>query len=105
MAYEYSSLDAIKDHILVIDMEGGEKVTNGIIRLDDTTFNDYNIKPRWAKVYRVGPKVDFVSEGEYVLISHGQWTKRIEITVNNEKLNVQKIKSTEILLVSSEKPY
>jgi hypothetical protein len=41
---------------------------------------DQGIVPRWARVYSVGPEQEDIKVGQYVLVSHGRWTRGIEVT-------------------------
>lgn len=71
----------IKDHVLVVNMEQGDKVTaGGIIMLDDNG-KDRGIRPRWAQVWRVGPEQTDLSPGQWILVEHGRWTYGIETAI------------------------
>ena len=60
----YGDLNPLKDHILVYEMENGEKITRGGIIITDDNGKDRGIRPRWAKVQKVGSNIDYVSAGE-----------------------------------------
>lgn len=69
-------VDPIQDHILVVQMEQGEKTTEGgIIVMDDSTGRERGIRPRWGRVYKVGPRQYDVKPGQWVLVDHGRWTR------------------------------
>lgn len=105
----YNEISPLPDHVLVIDMEKGEKVSKaGIIIMDDNG-KDRGIRPRWAKVYKVGNRVDYVKPGDWVLMEHGRWTYGVESIIcdengNETKLYVQRIDTDAIMLVADEKP-
>jgi hypothetical protein len=64
----------------------------------------HGVKPRWAKVYKVGSEVDFVKEGQWILIEHGRWTRKIKIDDGQSEKEFQKVETKSILLVSDEQP-
>jgi hypothetical protein len=98
----------LSDQILVVNMEKGEKVTKGgLIILDDNGKNR-GIRPRWAQVYKVGSKVDYLEPGEFILIEHGRWTYGIPMEIpeadEGELFYLQRVDPTGVLLVSDERP-
>ncbi len=98
------------DHIFVSYIERGmKKTTAGIILLDDSVMDAINnqngVRPRWAKVAMVGPKVDFVAPEQWILVSHGRWTKKITIDYQDgTSRDIWKVDNEEILMVTDEKP-
>ena len=60
------------------------------------------IRPRWAKVYAVGPLQKDVEVGQYILVKHGRWTRGIQVEINGEELDVRRVDPNDILLVSDE---
>lgn len=102
-------ISPLKDHILVFNMEKGEKVSKGGIILRDDNGKDTGIRPRWCQVYKVGSNVDYVKEGEWILVSHGRWTYGVPLDLKDEHGNihevyVQRVDVDEILLAQEEKP-
>ena len=80
-----NSLVPIKDRILVIDLQFGEiKSKSGIILMDDNGTSA-GIKPRWGKVFKVGPLQKEVIPGDYILLDHGRWTRAFDVTINDQK--------------------
>lgn len=100
--YKINSLQPLHNHILVKDMEFGErKLGSGIIiPNDDGTAN--GIRPRWAEVYAIGPKQIEVSVGQYVLVSHGRWTRGVKLDTTVGEVTVRRIDNNDILLVSDD---
>jgi hypothetical protein len=95
---------AIQDDVIVCDMDFGEIVTAGgiVIRSDDGQA--HGVKPRWGRVYRVGPRQHDVKEGEWILIEHGRWTRKVKIRDNDGEKEIQKVEVKSILAVSAERP-
>ena len=98
--YKIHSVRALHDHILVKDMVFGERFTSNGILLPGDDKTSTGIRPRWAEVYAVGPKQTDVNVGQYVLVSHGRWTRGIKIEINNEELTLRRIDNNDMLLVS-----
>ena len=95
---------ALPKDILVIDMDMGEMKSNGGIIIASDDGKSHGIKPRWAKVYKVGSEVDYVKEGQWVLIEHGRWTRKILIDDGEGEKGFQKVEVKSILAVTDEKP-
>lgn len=95
----------ILDHIIVQDMEFGEQKTkSGIIIIDDDG-KQHGIKPRWGKVYAVGPKQEEVKIGEWVLVEHGRWTRGIKLDQNDgTSIIVRRVEAKAVMAISEEKP-
>lgn len=95
---------AIGAHIIVADMEFSERITNsGIVLLNDDMKSE-GIRPRWAQVYALGP--DFQDEdikiGKWICISHGRWTRGIDIEDETGKHTLRRVDPGDILLISDE---
>ena len=83
-------------------MNFDERITaGGIVLLNDDTKSS-GIRPRWAKVYAVGPEQTEVEVGQYILISHGRWTRGITVETPLGKQTLRKVDPNDILLVSDE---
>ncbi len=100
--YKVGKLKALKDTIIVSDMYFGERISAGGIVLTNDDTKNAGIRPRWAKVYAVGPEVKDIQIGQYIMISHGRWTRGIKIEDNNGELTIRKVDPKDILLVSDE---
>lgn len=105
----YSRLDRdiapLADHILIINMEKGEKITRGGLIVMDDNGKDRGIRPRWAQVYKVGKNVDYVEPGQWILLEHGRWTYGLNLDLpDGSTLYVQRADTDAILLVTDECP-
>lgn len=69
----------ILDHIIVTDMNFGEQVTSSGIVLRSDNGKSEGVKPRWGRIFAIGPDQKDVKVGEWVLVEHGRWTRSIEI--------------------------
>ena len=96
-----TDVHALRDHIIVEDMNFGERVSRGgIIKIHDDGVES-GIHPRWGKVYSVGPEQSDVKIGEWVLVKHGRWTRGVEVVKNGAKKTLRRIDTNDILVVSN----
>lgn len=98
-------LSPLPRDILVCDMDMGEQVTQSGIIIKSDDGKAHGVKPRWAKVYKKGSSCDLdVEVGQWILIEHGRWTRKIKIDDGESVKEVQKIEVASVLAVSDEKP-
>jgi hypothetical protein len=103
-AKKIESLRALNAHVLVTDMHFGErKLGSGIILGNDDGTSE-GIRPRWAKVFAIGPEQTDVKVGQWILVAHGRWTRSNDIEVNGEKKSLRRVDQNDILLISDEAP-
>lgn len=98
-------LRPIRDCVIVEEMNFGEQKTKaGLIILSDDGI-DRGIKPRWAKIYAIGPEnVDEYKIGDYVLIEHGRWTRGVEIDDGDAVRTLRRAEPESILIYSDTLP-
>jgi co-chaperonin GroES (HSP10) len=94
----------LKKRVLVSDMHFGETKTKGGIILTDDDGSEGGIHPRWGKVYAIGNQQEDVKVGEWVMVSHGRWSRGFKIKKKGVELEVRMIDENDILLVSDEEP-
>jgi co-chaperonin GroES (HSP10) len=92
----------IKDTILVSDMQFEERITNSGIVIINDDMKSSGIRPRWGKIYALGPDVQGLEVGQYIMIAHGRWTRGIKIEDENGEVTVRKVDPNDILLISDE---
>jgi len=95
-------IHALHDVVIVTDMEFDERITNGGIVLLNDDMKSNGIRPRWAKVYAIGPKQKDIKVGQYIYIAHGRWTRGITIETPEGEKVIRKVDNNDILLVSDE---
>jgi hypothetical protein len=97
-------LTFFKDHIIVSDMKFDQRITAGGIILMDDDKKSSGIRPRWAKIYGLGPDVKDpdLQIDKYILISHGRWTRGIKVETPLGEVTLRKVDPGDILLVSDE---
>ena len=91
-------------NVIVRDMNfEGRTLDSGIVLLGDDGKTD-GIRPRWAKVYTVGPDQTDVAVGQWVLLEHGRWSRGIKITKDGEEFTIRRADPDAIMMVSDEEP-
>jgi co-chaperonin GroES (HSP10) len=107
-----NDITPLKNRVLVSDMHFGEtKSKGGIIMVDDDGTAG-GIHPRWGKVYAVGRDQVDVKVGEWIMVSHGRWSRAFKLKKKEVgsagdigvELEVRMIDENDILLVSDEEP-
>ena len=94
----------LKKRVLVSDMHFGETKSAGGIILVDDDGSQAGIHPRWAKVYAIGNKQEDVKVGQWILVSHGRWSRALKVKKDNVELEVRMIDENDILLISDNEP-
>lgn len=92
------------DQVVVSDMKFDERISKGGIILPDDDKKSSGIRPRWAKIYGLGPdqKDPQLQIGKWILISHGRWTRGITVETPEGKVTLRKVDINDILLVSDQ---
>lgn len=95
---------AIGDHVIVCDMKFDERITHGGIVLPNDDMKSAGIRPRWAKIYAVGPdqKDPELQVGKWIMISHGRWTRGVNIEDEEGEKTIRRVDLNDILLASDE---
>ena len=80
------------------------RITNGGILLPNDDMKSAGIRPRWGKIYAVGPdqKDPELVEGKWIMISHGRWTRGVDIEDEEGEKTIRRVDINDILLVSDE---
>ena len=102
----YSRFTPLANRVFVTEFDRGMQRTLGGILLPDDDMKTSGIRPRWAKVYSMGPDVTGLNVGEWVLLEHGRWSQRISVTLDDlSKIDLWMIEFPKaVLLVSDTDP-
>lgn len=102
--HRIKELHALHDSVIVTDMEfKGRKLSSGIILMNDNGTTA-GIRPRWGRVYAVGPEQQDVTVGQWICVAHGRWTRGLEIEDNEGPKTIRRVDPKDILMVSDEQP-
>ena len=94
----------LKKRVLVTDMYFGEQKSRGGIILQSDDGTAHGVKPRWAKVYKVGREQKDVKVGEWVLVQHGRWTRGFKQIIDGEEKTVRMIDEEAVLGMTDQRP-
>ena len=98
------AIKPLHDSVIVTDMDFSDrKLASGVLLLGDDGRTD-GIRPRWSKVYAVGPEQQEVRVGEWILVAHGRWTRGLDIEDDSGKRTIRKIDPKDILMSANERP-
>lgn len=97
-------LKPLNDVVIVSDMNFDERLSNGGIVLVKDNGKSSGIRPRWGKVYAVGPDQQDVKVGTWICVEHGRWTRGIEIEDENGTQTLRRIDPKDILAESADEP-
>jgi co-chaperonin GroES (HSP10) len=95
-------LKPLHDNILVTEMNFKERFTTGGIIVVGDDGKASGIRPRWGKVWAIGPEQTDVKIGQYVLVAHGRWTRGVKVEDDTGEFVIRRIDNNDILLVSDE---
>lgn len=99
-----SNFEILNRDVVVTEMTFDERITTGGIILRNDNGTGYGIRPRWGRVYAVGPEQREVQVGDWVCVAHGRWTRGVQITDNGVTTTIRKIDPNDILLISDAAP-
>lgn len=95
----------LSNKVLVSDMEFGSETSAGGIVLGSDNGKAHGVRPRWGKVWAVGPEQKDFKIGQWLLIEHGRWTRTFEIEQEDGSiLEVRGVELKSVMLTSDEKP-
>jgi len=98
-------LEPLRDKVFVTDIEFGDEVTTAGIILKSDNGRGEGIKPRWGRVWAIGPDQQDVTIGQWILMEHARWTREMEY--ENDDGSISKVYMADLnamLLVSDDKP-
>ena len=97
-------LKPLRDNVLVTDMSFEEQKTASGIIIQSDDGKSHGVKPRWAKVWAVGPEQQDVNVNDWIYVEHGRWTRGITVEENGKEITIRRVDTNAIMLKSNEKP-
>lgn len=101
-AIEIEEFLPLKDAVVVHKMHFGERLSNAGLIIPNDDMKSSGIRPRWARIYAVGPEQKELQVGQWIYIAHGRWTRGVKIEDDEGTQIVRKVDNNDILLVSDE---
>lgn len=94
----------LRNHVIATEMNFSGRTLNSGILLASDDGTTAGIRPRWAKVFRVGPEQHDVKPGQWILVEHGRWSRGLKIEMNNETFVIRRVDPDCIIGVQDEEP-
>lgn len=95
----------LNDNILVKDMNFDEQKTASGIVLRSDDGKSHGVKPRWCKVWAVGPKQTDVKVGDWILVEHGRWTRGTNVRdADGSEITIRRVEPSAVMLQADERP-
>lgn len=95
----------LKDKVIVSNMDFGIERTASGLYIPSDDGKRQGIRPRWGKVWAIGPDQKDVKVGEWILIEHGRWTRTIEYEVEDgSHVDLRMVDNNAIIMISDSKP-
>lgn len=100
--HKIKSIKPLRDSVIVCDMKFDERISAGGIIIPNDDMKNSGIRPRWGRVYAIGPEQKDIKVGQYILISHGRWTRGVKIEDDEGEKVIRKVDNNDILMISDE---
>jgi co-chaperonin GroES (HSP10) len=97
-------LKPLHDNVLVTDMSFEEQTTASGIIIQSDDGKSHGVKPRWCRVWAIGPEQTDVKVGEWIYVDHGRWTRGIKVEDDGNEIVIRRVEVSSILLQADEKP-
>lgn len=98
-------LTPLHDKVLGKMMEppGTYHTTKSGVILPESQFDERAVRPRWFLVTHVGPEQEDIHPGDFVLVTHGRWSRGIDLEGNRrDEDKIFFLDNEEILMVADE---
>lgn len=93
-------IKALHDHVIVSEMIFDQRITQTGLILPNDNGTSLGIRPRWGRVYAVGPRQQEVRVGQWICVDHGRWTRGLDIEDEAGKRTIRRIDPKDILLIA-----
>lgn len=102
--HKVNNFRTLHNWVVVQDMNFTERFTSSGIILKNDNGTSLGIRPRWGKVYSIGPDQSDIKVGQWICVAHGRWTRGVKIEIDGIETTIRKVDIDDILLVSDEEP-
>ena len=99
-----SQLKPLRDAVIVSEMNFEERLSTGGIVLVKDNGKSSGIRPRWGRVYAIGPEQRDIQVGTWICVEHGRWTRGIDIEDETGKQTLRRVDPKDIMMESDEMP-
>jgi co-chaperonin GroES (HSP10) len=92
----------LKDNVFVTDLDSGPHKTAAGLLIPDDNMTTRGVRPRWARVWCVGPEVTEVRSGDWVLIEHARWTTAFELELPGKTVRLWRVEWPKSVLLAAD---
>jgi hypothetical protein len=96
-----TNLKPLKNNVFVTDLDSGIRQTAKGIIIPDDNMKDHGIRARWGQVFAIGPEVDDLTPGEWILIEHARWTNGIDLVFPKRTVRVWRVEYPKSVLMAA----
>ena len=95
----------LHENVFVTDLDNGLHITKGGIIRPDDNMQAQGIRPRWGRVWAIGPEVEDLEVDEWIYDEHARWTNAIDLRMPEGTVRVWRVEYPKsVLLASKEDP-
>ena len=81
-------LQPLGESVIVSDTNFEERLSTGGIIIMTDNGKSTGIRPRWGRVYAVGPDQQDIKIGDWICVEHGRWTRGLDIEDETGKITL-----------------
>jgi co-chaperonin GroES (HSP10) len=93
----------LKANVFVTDLDNGPRRTMAGILIPDDDMTARGIRPRWGRVWCVGPEITEVQPGDWLLIEHGRWTNAIDFELAGGSVRAWRIEWPQAVILAADR--
>lgn len=97
-------LQPLGESVIVSDMNFEERISTGGIIIMTDNGKSTGIRPRWGRVYAVGPDQQDIKIGDWICVEHGRWTRGLDIEDETGKITLRRVDPKDVMMTADEKP-
>ena len=97
-------LQPLGESVIVSDMTFEERISTGGIIIMTDNGKSTGIRPRWGRVYAVGPDQQDIKVGDWICVEHGRWTRGLDIEDETGKITLRRVDPKDVMMTADEKP-
>lgn len=98
------TIKPIRNNILVTDMNFDAVTTTGGIYIPGDDGKTRGVKPRWARVWAIGPEQKDVQVDDWILVEHGRWTRGVKVEENGTEITIRRVDAEAVLIIADQEP-
>lgn len=92
------------ESVIVSDMNFEERISTGGIIIMTDNGKSTGIRPRWGRVYAVGPDQQDIRVGDWICVEHGRWTRGLDIEDETGKITLRRVDPKDVMMTADGKP-